>query len=383
MGRGGAAEPVHGELLLGMGGAAPHDAPRRHRRAAAARAVRQDDRGEEFPQRAGDAAPDRVRGVRHAAAFGFRSGVGANPARPPAGSARARRGAAPACVQPLSEQLLAHLRRRLRCRVLQLQVGGGAFGRRVQLRRGKRRARRSIWPEIPRRDPRRRRQSAGRGVVPRFPRPRAARRSAAQAQWYDFRMILKRIGVVLALALAAGAAAAQQLYRWTDEKGRLHVADTPPPPGAKDVHRWRVAASSPTEDGSEPYALRQARKESPVTLYTASDCEPCNDARKLLNVRGIPFKEVSVTEKEVNDLVKLAGSASVPVIVVGSATQKGFEESVYERLLDDAGYPKTGILPRRSQAEPKPGAEVKPAPEEEVPRGPYAPGAPPQRLQRK
>src|SRR2546430_2276088 len=380
MGRGGAAEPVHGELLLGMGRAAPHGAPRRQRSAPAARAVRQDGRGEELPQRAGDAAPDRVRGVRHAAAFGFRSGVGANPARPAAGSARARRAAAPAGVQPLSEQLLAHLRRRLRRRLLQLQVGGGAFGRRVQLLRGKRRARRSLRPEIPRRDPRRRRQPAGRGVVPRVPRPRAARRSAAEAQWYDFRMILKRVGVALVLALAAGAVVAQQqLYRWTDEKDRLHVADTPPPPGAKDVHQWRVIASSAAEGGSEPYALRQARKESPVTLYTAADCDPCNDARKLLNSRGIPFKEVSVTEKEVNDLVKLSGSASVPVIVVGSATQKGFEESIYQRLLDDAGYPKAGMLAPRSQQPPTPGA--KPAPAEEPPRGPYAPGAPPQRSQ--
>src|SRR6266699_384420 len=334
MGRGGAAEPVHGELLLGMGRAQPHGAPRRQWSAAAARAVRQDARGEELPQRTGDAAPDRVRGVRHAAAFGFRSGVGANPARPAAGSARARRGAAPAGVQPLSEQLLAHLRRRLRCRLLQLQMGGGAFGRRVQLLRGERRARRSIRPEIPRRDPRRRRQPAGRGIVPRA---RAARRSAVEAKWYDFRMILKRIGVALVLALAAGAVAAQQqLYRWTDERGRLHVADTPPPPGAKDVHQWRVTASSAAESGSEPYVLRQARKESPVTLYTAADCEPCNDARKLLNSRGIPFKEVSVTEKEVNDLVKLAGSASVPVIVVGNATQKGFEERTYHGILDAA-----------------------------------------------
>jgi glutaredoxin len=197
-------------------------------------------------------------------------------------------------------------------------------------------------------------------------------------------MILKPIGVALVLALAAGAAAAQQqLYRWTDEKGRLNVADTPPPPGAKDVHRWRVIASSAAEGGSEPYVLRQARKESPVTLYTAPDCDPCNDARKLLNARGIPFNEVSVTEKEVSELVKLAGSASVPVIVVGNATQKGFEERTYHGILDAAGYPKAGILRPRSQAEPKPGAEVKPAPEEEAPRGPYAPGAPPQRLQRR
>ena len=198
-------------------------------------------------------------------------------------------------------------------------------------------------------------------------------------------MILKRVGVALVLALAAGAVVAQQqLYRWTDQKGRLNVADTPPPPGAKDVHQWRVIASSAAEGGSEPYALRQARKESPVTLYTAADCDPCNDARKLLNSRGIPFKEVSVTEKEVNELVKLAGSASVPVIVVGSATQKGFEGSAYHRLLDDAGYPKMGLLAPRSQQEPKPGAqEEKPASAEEAPRGPYAPGAPPQRLQRK
>ena len=198
-------------------------------------------------------------------------------------------------------------------------------------------------------------------------------------------MILKRVGVALVLALAAGAVVAQQqLYRWTDQKGRLNVADTPPPPGAKDVHQWRVIASSAAEGGSEPYALRQARKESPVTLYTAADCDPCNDARKLLNARGIPFKEVSVTEKEVSELVKLAGSASVPVIVVGNATQKGFEGSAYHRLLDDAGYPKMGLLAPRSQQEPKPGAqEEKPASAEEAPRGPYAPGAPPQRLQRK
>ncbi len=193
---------------------------------------------------------------------------------------------------------------------------------------------------------------------------------------------MMRIGVVLLLALAAGAVAAQQLYRWTDEKGRLNVADTPPPPGAKDVHRWRVTASRAAEGGSEPYALQQARKESPVTLYTATDCEPCNDARKLLNARGIPFKEVSVTEKEVNDLVKVSGSASVPVIVVGSATQKGFEQSVYHRLLDNAGYPKTGLLTPRSQQEPRPGAQ-QPAPAEEAPRGPYAPGAPPQRSQQR
>ncbi len=50
MGRGGAAQPVHGKLLLGMGRAAPHDGPCRNRRAPAARAVRQDGGGQELPE---------------------------------------------------------------------------------------------------------------------------------------------------------------------------------------------------------------------------------------------------------------------------------------------------------------------------------------------
>ena len=40
----------------------------------------------------------------------------------------------PAGVQPLPEQLLAHLRRRLRRGLLQLQVGRGALGRCLQRR---------------------------------------------------------------------------------------------------------------------------------------------------------------------------------------------------------------------------------------------------------
>jgi oligopeptidase A len=53
-----------------------HDGPRRHRRAAAARAVRQDDGRQELPERHADAAPDRVCAVRHAAAHRARPGAG-------------------------------------------------------------------------------------------------------------------------------------------------------------------------------------------------------------------------------------------------------------------------------------------------------------------
>lgn len=160
--------------------------------------------------------------------------------------------------------------------------------------------------------------------------------------------------VILAALLGAAFAAQAQLYRWTDAQGRVHVTDTPPPPSAKNV-RSRSADAAPASGAGEPYALQLAVKNHPVKLYTAPDCEPCGPARALLNARGVPFSEVSVIDqRQAEELKKVAGSLSVPSILVGSSVQKGFEQGMYHALLDAAGYPRTGILPARQQAEPKP-----------------------------
>jgi glutaredoxin len=189
--------------------------------------------------------------------------------------------------------------------------------------------------------------------------------------------------VILAVLLGATFAASAQMYRWTDEKGRVHITDTPPPPSAKGVQKKSLTVSGAVpEPAGQPYALQLAAKSFPVTLYTARECEPCGAARNLLNSRGVPFREVLVVdEPQQEELRKVAGALAVPSVTVGSNLQKGFEESAYHSLLDIAGYPKAGILAPRNQAEPKPApppaeAEVKPA-EDETPAasGPYAPGS--------
>ena len=155
------------------------------------------------------------------------------------------------------------------------------------------------------------------------------------------------------LLLTAALVAHAQQYRWTDEKGRIQYTDTPPPASAKGVQKKNLD-SKPADSGAEPYALQVARKKSPVTLYTSPDCAVgCDDARKLLNQRGIPFNEVSIsTTAQVEDLKRVSGASVVPVIKVGSAMQKGFDEASYHRALDIAEYPKPGALPPRSQAAP-------------------------------
>jgi glutaredoxin len=196
-----------------------------------------------------------------------------------------------------------------------------------------------------------------------------------------------RAVIFAALLGAACAASAQQMYRWTDDQGRVHVTDTPPPPSAKAAQTKTVSPAGSAQAASEPlpYAVQLAAKESPVTLYTAPECAPCGEARSLLNARGVPFREVLVTdEAQQEELKKAVGALAVPSIVVGGTAQRGFEEGTYHGLLDVAGYPKTGEVPARHQAAPKPApaaaaaAETQAKPVEEAEpaaSGPYAPGS--------
>ena len=129
-----------------------------------------------------------------------------------------------------------------------------------------------------------------------------------------------RLLLALAIASIGNLAAAQELYRWTDEKGRTQITDIAPPPGAKDVRKIKPAAntaapSTPGKPGAQlPFVLARAMKEYPVTLYTSPNCtEPCNAARDLLNKRGVPFSEVQVWEEESNaELKRVSGNNQVP-----------------------------------------------------------------------
>jgi glutaredoxin len=196
-----------------------------------------------------------------------------------------------------------------------------------------------------------------------------------------------RILLAAALLALAGAVHAQ-LYRWVDDKGKVHFGDTPPS-AAKGVQKGgearpaaKSAAGAPAVAPNEPFELQLARKNHPVTLYSMPDCGAgCDEARSHLNRRGVPFAEISITDNDkFEEFKKTTGATGVPVMLVGSSIYKGFEALAYSSALDAAGYPKTGVLPPRKQAAPAAPAPTDkladaPKPEEEQkPRGPYAPG---------
>ena len=145
---------------------------------------------------------------------------------------------------------------------------------------------------------------------------------------------------MLLLATLAAPVMADRVYTWTDPAtGKTVFSDQPPPPSAKG--QQKDLKNNSIETSGPGYALKQAMKSAPVTLF-ANECgEPCDNARKLLQKRKVPFtlKNPETQAKYADELKQLGGGLTVPVLLVGSKTAKGFDVSQWNSLLDQAGYP--------------------------------------------
>jgi len=171
----------------------------------------------------------------------------------------------------------------------------------------------------------------------------------------------------VALLLLLPGLVAAQTYRWVDVEGKVHYSDRAPESGSRNVQQLSTQAA-PSTSAALPYALQQAVDNFPVTLYTSETCDPCAQARALLEQRGIPYRETRVADAQA--LEKLIGASVVPLLTVGREKYEGFESAAYQAALDIAGYPKISLLPPgvRAREEAKAGATPPPAPGANAPK---------------
>lgn len=136
-----------------------------------------------------------------------------------------------------------------------------------------------------------------------------------------------------------------QLYKWTDSEGRVHYSDLPQLPSIPGVQEAKLHANV-IQSNTMPYELQEVSRTNSITLYTFDECgKPCALARTLLDKRGVPYtvKNGETTHKA--ELQKLTGNTKMPIMVVGNKLLKsGFVEVTWNRVLDNAGYPRTNPL---------------------------------------
>ena len=188
------------------------------------------------------------------------------------------------------------------------------------------------------------------------------------------------IALSLLAGLLAGAGMANaQMYKWVDAKGVVHFSDQPPPDNAKTERKSFDSGSGV----ALPYGLAQAVRNNPVILYTANNCSLCDQGRSLLERRGIPFTEKTVsTSADQQQMNEAGGDGQLPLLFVGSNKVVGYEESTWHNALTDASYPKQRQLPAdyrnpaaQSAAPPKPVAKAAPV---SAPNAPPAKKPPPE-----
>jgi len=178
----------------------------------------------------------------------------------------------------------------------------------------------------------------------------------------------KRIAFLVGLAaavIAAGAPAQQQVYRYVDKDGKVVYSDRSPPTDSKEVQAKRLSPNF-IESNTVPMATTQAAERFPATLYTFACGTVCQSAEALLNRRGVPYTTVNIEDvKGAEQLKKLTGEQAAPVLQLGDKlVAKGFNESRWQAMLDEAGYPKSA--PRRTTT-PKGAPEPPPPPPASAP----------------
>jgi len=148
---------------------------------------------------------------------------------------------------------------------------------------------------------------------------------------------IARLAAVAAL-LAGAAAGAMAQYKIVGPDGKVTYTDKPP--AGADVRPSSGSTGSADDAAGLPYATRQALAKYPVTLYSARDCPPCDQARQALRQRGVPFNEYTVsTDADVAALKSRFGDSSAPTIAIGTTVVKGYSASGLAGYLDAAGYP--------------------------------------------
>jgi glutaredoxin len=153
--------------------------------------------------------------------------------------------------------------------------------------------------------------------------------------------IVMLVFILFALTLYLSATAAAEIYKWVDDKGEMHISDSPPPaklPGEMKVYKDRQEDSldtAPVRKKEESRPALERKKKADVVLYTTSWCPYCRKARDYLRSRGIDFIEYDV-EKDKEAAIRkkqLDNRGGVPFAIINGRSVRGFSASAYESAL--------------------------------------------------
>jgi len=118
-----------------------------------------------------------------------------------------------------------------------------------------------------------------------------------------------------------------ELYKWTDEKGRVHYSDDKP-------EGVRLEEVKGTVNSYEAVTFDESdfMHSSNVVIYTKPKCGFCNRAKAFFAKNGIRYKEYKIESSALaKRKFERLNATGVPVIFVGKKRMNGFKASKFEK----------------------------------------------------
>ena len=164
-----------------------------------------------------------------------------------------------------------------------------------------------------------------------------------QKKWLNKVLFLGSLCVVSFSVLAQ--------YKVIGPDGSVTYTDQPPLDSKSKLEKLNISGfTSSLPEASLPYAIATVARNAPVTLYTSEGCAPCAQGRSLLQSRGIPYTEHTISTAADIEMLKTKNlQNSLPVLEIGRNFLQGFEAVRWHTALTDAAYPEQIKLPSNYQ----------------------------------
>lgn len=157
---------------------------------------------------------------------------------------------------------------------------------------------------------------------------------------------MNRVIILLSvfLAIILSEVAVAKIYKWTDEKGKVHFTDTPPnKENAEELNEAelakRILSYKQVEVKFVPIDFGVNQQTNMLTMYTTTRCPYCDKARKYFAKRNINYVERNIDLSQgYHKEFKRLGGRGVPLILSGKYQMSGFSASRFDKMYAKSGF---------------------------------------------
>ncbi len=121
-----------------------------------------------------------------------------------------------------------------------------------------------------------------------------------------------------------------------DEDGQVHYSDKRP--ADKKVEELTIKVKSYQGPARVMDYASILKPDAAVRIYTAEWCGVCKRAKKYMDEKNIPYKDMDIEKNmQAKREYKKLNSRGIPVILVGKQRMNGFSPTKLEAMLKKAG----------------------------------------------